>query len=162
MGKKASIQYECTLSRKEWENVKKMRDTVHSSFSEEQQDLAVQSMMVASELIENSFKYGNSDVHFNFRVEGDRVTISIDHEVTDTGNLQNLKEHIRMIKKIDDPKKLYQERLMEIADDQKKIRDFGTHRKLGLFRIAADGGFELDCDDTGDGMVTIQARKKIK
>jgi len=118
------------------------------------------SIMCSTELIENAVKYGadkpdGSSIDFDLRADEDKVEIIVSNGYHDENDLKNVINHIDKIKASDDPAALYIERLQELLDNPKP----GVSQ-LGLYRIAYEGGFNLDYRHS-DMSLTIIAERKI-
>ncbi len=117
-------------------------------------------IMCATELVENAIKYGSSNagqsnIIFDLMVK-DAIYITVSNGVKEEKDIQNVKFHIEKIQKTNDPAKLYTDRLMQLMENEKP-----GESQLGLYRIAYEGEFKLDCT-CQNAIITIRAEKNIK
>lgn len=116
-------------------------------------------IMCSTELIENAVKYGSEkpdggSIDFDLRADKDIVEIIVSNGYQYEKDLKNVVEHIEKIKKSDDPAALYIARLQELLENPKP-----GISQLGLYRIAYEGGFSLDCQHTNMALTIIAQRK---
>ncbi len=139
-----------------WDKVREIRNHVDNTLKDYPTDLREASVMTASELIENGIKHSASDrfgVHFNLHVGDDKISISVENKVRSTEDLDVFISNVDEIKKSENPMDLYLERLMELSDDPKKSKT-----RLGLYRIAYEGEFNIDYKLDGDILTVIGSR----
>jgi hypothetical protein len=123
-----------------------------------QLDIVEASMMCASELVENAIKYGAAETeHVNIKFElitrGKTVRIMVSNGIRDIKYLEELQHHIDKLKSGDDPFKIYTERLKELMVNPKP-----GESKLGLYRIAYEGEFDLDHTFRNETLTVIAER----
>ena len=118
------------------------------------------SIMCASELVENSIKYGSSEIDsnsimFNLMLHDNKIVIKVSNGIKDVNDLDNVKSHIEKLKQSDDPSSLYIERLKQLMVSRKQ-----GESQLGLYRISYEGEFKLDYL-FNDKILTIIATRDI-
>lgn len=114
--------------------------------------------MACSELLENAVKYGYHEpdaepVTLQLRVTDDELRIEVRNGLGDPGDLERLVEIVDRLRD-GDPAELYNQRLIEIAMNPET--DSG---RLGLFRIAYEGGFRLARRTEGRSVIIIAIRE---
>ncbi len=141
-----------------WNHIRGVRDDVGTLLADYSAELRSAAAMVASELLENAFKYGEHVpraplVSFSMSVRNSVLHIETVSGSTDPGNLAQLELVLRRIAAADDKIALYLDRLRETLSET-------TDRSpgLGLYRIAAEGEFSLSCHQE-DGVLTVLARR---
>jgi hypothetical protein len=146
-----------------WDIVEEIRVKVRRKLKGISSFIIEAAEMTSSELAENAIKYGiandkSNDISFSFTYEPAEKLISI--EVTN--GIRDMKEvkktlvkTIEKIKASPDKSVLYIRRLKELMEKPQP----GVS-KLGLFRIAFEGEFELDCK-LEKNVVTVYATRKF-
>lgn len=146
--------------RTEWANVDLIRTSVQNGVAamfrgdEDAEVLA----MIASELLENSIKYGHwrkPDSTFRLRVWGDEreASVSVENPALPEQASQ-LEEVIGWIRGFSSSEDAYRSRLIEIAT---RARRRGPSR-LGLVRIAYEGSCDLRVEQEGATVRVIAQR----
>lgn len=141
-----------------WAYVRRVRAAVREGLTGHPEGLRDAAEMVASELVENAVKYGESVpacpmVRVRLAIEGSLLTIAVSNGVSGPERAASLRQRIERLRG-PDHEALYVERIHELLDDP---REDG---KLGLFRIGAEGGFRLEMHERDD-VVTIFARRDL-
>ena len=146
----------------EWDEIEKARNKVDAflrslGLSDDTVDTFI---MVVSELIENSIKYGNfqgpeNRVIVTIHVEKRTVLVEVINPVDNSTqkHLQNLDRSIQWIRGYQDPFQAYVERLKQVS--RKPLRD--QESGLGLVRIAYEGRSVLDCFVSEDDLLNVSA-----
>jgi hypothetical protein len=116
--------------------------------------------MVSSELMENAVKYGegtteDSMIEFEISVEKNKINISVSNHVNAGSNIDVLIDVIETIKKCDNPGELYVNRLNELLENPKH-----GESRLGLYRIAYEGEFNLDYKFS-DNLLKVMAYRSV-
>ena len=144
-----------------WSTIRVARDSVRQALAEYAEVFVRAAVMTASELLENAIKYGEnvpgaSEGLLTISIAENRIEIETVNGSTDRESVHQLLDHVRLIKEANNKETLYQEqlkRLMASSDDDKSTQ-------LGLYRIACEGGFDLDCTYS-DAIVTVTATRRI-
>jgi len=115
--------------------------------------------MVASELVENAIKYGRStkeieQVSFLLVLEDKQIIIEVKNGLSDPAELAELSSRIKSIQASANREELLLKRMQEIIDNP------AQGSQIGLYRIASEGGFDLDygCDGS---ILTVRATREI-
>ncbi len=143
-----------------WDSVKMVREKVGSSLKMYNEELIEAGKMTASELIENAVKHGSSPengsgIQFEFSADEKQIKISVTNKINSEEDYNVLKDNVNQIRASDNPEELYITRLCALMEDTKLNRS-----RLGLFRIAYEGEFELDYTFE-DSIVTVTAIRDI-
>lgn len=143
-----------------WSILREVRDKAESFMKQKgaAHDVVESTIMCAVELVENSIKYGSSaagtaTIHFDLGADSDRVRIMVSNGVRDEDDALRVRTNIERIKSSDDPGALYTERLQQLMEDPRP-----GESQLGLYRIAYEGEFTLDCTYR-DGILTVLAER---
>lgn len=124
------------------------------------EDVIDATIMCASELIENAIKYGSerpdgTTISFDLKTDSKTIIISVSNGVRTDEDRKNVFEHIEKLRNNTDPAKLYTDRLMELMNNPRP-----GISQLGLYRIAYEGEFSLDCS-FANNTLTILAKRKL-
>ena len=150
----------------DWDEIETVRGQVGQFL--EQQGLStnvVKSMvMVLSELVENSMKYGSfphpdSTVDICLEVGPRMITAEVSNTVDETSlkHLQNLDRMIQWVHGYQDPFEAYVERMEEVAKRPLHDEESG----LGIVRIAYEGKVLLDFFVNEDDLLTVSAVRNL-
>ncbi|WP_394846770.1 hypothetical protein LZC95_04810 [Pendulispora brunnea] len=142
-----------------WAEVREVRQRVKrlmASYDEDVQDAAV---MTASELLENALKYGvaiegASAARFEMHLDEGALTIATTNIVDSDAEGAALRARIEHIMREPDKEALYLQRLQDFMDTSTVAGG------LGLYRVAFEGAFDLQCA-TGNKMVVVTARRAV-
>ena len=145
----------------QWELLERVRSEVRACLpptAPAERDACV---MAASELTENALKYGEPTpscprAEFRLSVQDRVVQIEIENGIAEGLHATRLRERVAKIEQTQDKLALYVERLQEIVDSDERIKSAG----LGLYRVAAEGGFDLTCA-CFPRHVKLTARRKL-
>jgi len=144
----------------EWGRIDQVREAVSHCVNAvyANRDLRDALAMVASELLENAFKYGKQgpDVNITVREDAGRVVVTVTNAVDEgTPHAEALEERVAWVKHFGDPERAYQAALERAYTDESDASG------LGLARISYEGGCLLDCDTSTAGMVTVRAECSV-
>ncbi len=145
--------------RHHWDNVERVRRLVHQSLlsSYGSMDLADTMSMVASELLENAFRYGDgSGARLRIAGEADALTVAITNALGPNlaDHVVNLRKRIYQLGAFRDPSEAFRSAL------EQRPRD-GDVNGLGLARMIYEGECRLDCDLSQPGQVTVRASRLL-
>lgn len=144
-----------------WSNIHKVQDKLEKKLNGCDKGFVDSVKMVVGELLENSVKYymdhGIKKAIVLKVVYDDEISISILNQVIKEDDVYSVAQAITRINKSESPYNLFIERLQEILDN----RRVGESR-LGLLRIASEGGFKLDFQSNNNNKISIFATKIIK
>jgi len=140
-----------------WDHIRTIRKQVGEALKDSDPNLCSAAMMVVSELMENAVKYGEGvpsapNISLSLSMGANKLVISVRNGCGDAPAVKALEQRIREIAEAPDKSALYMERLEQLLADP---LDTG---KLGLYRIAFEGEFDLQFD-YADKVVTIIATR---
>lgn len=144
-----------------WETINDIRNKISADDRvKDDEEILNATTMVASELLENAIKYGHhsqdfSAVEFSLDITDQEIRIQVKNAYHGDHKIDVLKKNIEKIRTSENPGDLYCERLIEIANNPKQ-----NESGLGLYRIAYEGEFSLELENT-DNVVIVTARRKI-
>ncbi len=142
-----------------WPTIRQIRKTVGDALTDLAPSVRGAAMMTASELTENAIKYGESvptqpTISFRFEVFDEQVRIEVANGSTNVADVQRLLEGIDQIATSTDKEALYFARVQQLLENQKESG------KLGLYRIALEGRFDLYASYES-GVVTVVATRNM-
>lgn len=125
-----------------WDNIHQVQEKLGKKLKGQEKGYIDSVKMVAGELLENSVKYYmkkgiKKPVEFYFS-NNDGIIICIKNQIVEKEDIEPFIELIERIDKSLNPYNLFIERLQEILDNRIK-----GESKLGLLRVASDGGYHL-------------------
>jgi hypothetical protein len=140
-----------------WDHIRAIRKKVGEALKDTDPGLCSATMMVVSELMENAVKYGEGvsaapNISLALSMEPEKIVVSVRNGCGDTAAVEALARRIREIAEAPDKAALYMERLEQLLADP---LDSG---KLGLYRIAFEGEFDMQFD-YADKVVSIVATR---
>lgn len=140
-----------------WDHIRKIRRQVGEALKEHDPDLCSAAMMVASELIENAVKYGEEvpaapNIALSLGLTDGQLVICVQNGCRDSVGVSELSRRVREIEEAPDKSTLYMERLEQLLADP---LDSG---KLGLYRIAFEGQFDLHFDYSNQVVSIVATR----
>jgi hypothetical protein len=143
-----------------WRMARSLRMRVHDALSGHAPELRVAAAMAASELVENAIKYGDAaaafaDIRFSLWVGSGSVRIQVVNAAANRAGVDELRARIEEIERSTDKEALYLQRVIQALGCP---RDSGN---LGLYRIALEGGFSLECG-YAEGVVTVSATRSLR
>lgn len=121
-------------------------------------------VMVLSELLENSIKYGSftepdDEIEVNLGLSQSNIVVEVSNPADDSclPNLNKLDRMIQWVRGYQDPFEAYVERLKVVA--QKSLKD--KKSGLGIVRVAYEGDVTLDFHISEEGRLTVSAVREI-
>ncbi len=141
----------------DWKIVKSIRAEVGEAMRGFDSDLIYASKMTTSELIENAIKHtvGKEDnIEYELTSDGITITITVSNRIFDRTDLEIFESHIARIRKTNDSKTLYLNRIKELMKAPETERT-----RLGLFRIVYEGEFEFDYKFENERLAVTAIRK---
>ena len=141
-----------------WQTVRSIRQRVDEALADHTSELRVAAVMTFSELVENAIKYGAAgpaDIRVSLGVSSTRVQIEVVNACANQSAVHELRARIDEIERSPDKQALFLQQLMQAIE-----RPTGSGN-LGLYRIALEGEFALDCRHE-TGMVTVSATRAIE
>lgn len=128
-----------------WDHIRKIRKQVGEALEGYDPSLCSAAMMVTSELVENAVKYGEAvsaapSISISLALTADKLVIAVKNGCCDAAGVKALEQRIRDISEAPDKSTLYLARLEELLADPLESG------KLGLYRIAFEGEFDLQFD----------------
>lgn len=142
-----------------WHHIREARTLVHEALSQHERALCEAAGMTLSELLENALKYGEAvagmpGASYTLFVEDQYIEIQVSNGFTSAQSLRELEHRIDAIAAAEDKQALYIERLEEIMNNP------SMGGRLGLFRIACEGGFDLSYR-VEQPILTVTARRAL-
>ncbi|WP_437760648.1 hypothetical protein [Sorangium sp. So ce1389] len=142
-----------------WSNLRATRASVREALAQYPSALVDAAEMTACELLENAIKYGEEvprapAILFTLSLTEDTVSIATLNGCTAPDSAERLLLRIQSLRDAPDLQALYMERLQELFSSP------GEDVNLGIYRIALEGGFELDAT-YADEVVTVTATRRI-
>lgn len=142
-----------------WHLVRAIRQQVGDALSEYSPELRTAATITASELVENAIKYGDSVVaataiHFSVVVCGTEICLRVSNGATNRSGVTELLTRVNEIRETPDKEALYLRRLEQLMQNP------GENGKLGLYRMAFEGQFELAGTFEND-VVTMTATRRL-
>lgn len=123
-------------------------------------DIIYSTVMVLSELLENSIKYGHfkvldSTVQISLDVEKHIITVEVTNPVNEScfKDLEKLDRMIQWIRGYQDPFEAYVERMKEVSKKSLHDKESG----LGIVRIAYEGSVTIDFFVSNEDLLTVSA-----
>lgn len=143
-----------------WDQIRRIRHSVGDALKDLDPSLCSAAMMVASELIENAVKYGeavpaSSDIQLSMSLNGGRLVLCVSNGCADRAAVAQLGQRIQEIADAPDKAALYMARLEQL------MTETSESGKLGLYRIAFEGEFDLSFSYR-DGVVSITATLSLQ
>ena len=140
-----------------WANVRAVRSSVRERLVEYPSEFNHAATMVSSELLENAIKYGEvvkaaPMVLFHLGLVDDAIQVKVVNGSTDSVAVDELICHVRQVNQSSDKAALYQARLEEL------LMNPSTSAKLGIYRIAHEGRFDIECTYVNEVVTVIATR----
>jgi hypothetical protein len=125
-----------------WQHIRAIRKSVGDALAEADPGFRTAAAMVASELVENAVKYGEAvpaapGIHFALLEAGGQLRIEVSNGCTDGDGVHELQARVKEIARAPDKAALYMARLEAL------LARPDESGKLGLYRIAFEGKFDL-------------------
>jgi hypothetical protein len=143
-----------------WDHIRKIRKSVGEALEDRDPALRSAAMMVTSELVENAIKYGQDvpaapQISLVLSFDHDELRIAVSNGSTDLVGVGELERRVEEIVRAPDKATLYMTRLEELLAQPLESG------KLGLYRIAFEGQFDLLFNYAND-VVTITATRDCR
>ncbi|MFC1483985.1 ATP-binding protein [Candidatus Neomarinimicrobiota bacterium] len=145
-----------------WDELEPVRQEAHDFLQDRdlQDDIVYSTVMVLSELLENSIKYGHfkdpdSTVRVSLDVDSHIITVAVTNPVNEGcyKDLEKLDKMIQWVRGYQDPFEAYVERMKEVS--KKSLHD--TESGLGIVRIAYEGSVTIDFFVSDEDLLTVSA-----
>lgn len=140
-----------------WASVRAVREAVSQLLGGFDAEIRTAAAMAASELVENLVKYGAStdpDRTSEFRLSATNGRIQLTTKnAADPAREAEVAAMLKELTEAGDRASPYLRRQQEL------LRSPTASGKLGLYRIASEGGFELDCQFEGGKLVVRATRR---
>lgn len=142
-----------------WTSIRAVRSAVGEALGQYPPSFVNAAMMVSSELLENAIKYGEEVpaapvILFSLDLVDSRARIEAVNGATDPAVVARLMEHIRLLNQAEDKAALYLARLQEL------LACPTNSARLGIYRIAYEGEFDLQCTYENE-VVTVTATRSV-
>jgi hypothetical protein len=142
-----------------WDHIRKIRRSVGDALARSDHRVRTAAMMVTSELVENAVKYGEEvpaapQISISLSSSDSQLMISVSNGSTDAAGARELERRIQEVQDAPDKGALYMARLEELLAEPTETG------KLGLYRIAFEGKFDLHFDYS-DQVVTVTAIRSL-
>jgi hypothetical protein len=143
-----------------WQHIRAIRQHVAKTLRDCTPDLRDAAVMTAAELLENSIKYGEEvqaapHILFSMTSDGKHLKIEVANGARNTIGVRELQGRIDELSRPADKAALYLARVEEL------LAQPSDSSKLGLYRIAFEGQFELACRYE-DEVVTVTATRRLQ
>jgi len=149
----------------DWEKIEGVREEVAKFLSDNglQRDLKDTIVMVISELLENSIKYGSflgkdQEVRVYIEISSSYIVVEVCNPIDDSclPNLKKMDRMIQWVRGYQDPFEAYVQRLKLVSRKPFEDKESG----LGLVRVAYEGDVTLDFISSKDSL-TVSALKSL-
>lgn len=142
-----------------WATIREIRTSVCELLHEYPSEFTHAATMVCSELLENAIKYGEGVaaapmIQFQLGMVEKQLQVRVINGSTDSAGVSELLDHVRLATESDDKAALYQARLEELL-----VHPCAS-TKLGIYRIAYEGCFDIHCTYI-DEVVTVTATRSL-
>jgi hypothetical protein len=142
-----------------WDHIRDIRELVMEELQSMPEEVQTAAAMTSSELLENAVKYADDRPprHGTFTLEhsDDILRIEISNLFAGKEAIRDLSEQIDRISAAEDKGELYVQRLTEIA----MMDGESIGGRLGLYRIAFEGNFDLELTSSNDVVTVIATRR---
>jgi hypothetical protein len=140
-----------------WQHTRTVRKCVGDALAADDPDRRSAAMMAASELVENAIKYGEEvpqapGITFAMLQDAEGMRIEVCNGSTDIEGIGRLERRVAEIASTPDKAALYMARLEELLAQPLESG------KLGLYRIAFEGQFDLQCRYANNVVTMIATR----
>lgn len=144
----------------DWSEIGRIREHVALAVSGLGPALRQAAVMVASELVENAIKYGESTpgapgIEVSVVREHTRLSITVANGTRDEEVARRLQGYTEALAASPDKLGLYVARVQSLADMPE------PRSRLGIHRIGVEGGFALRCSH-GDGVLRMTATRDLE
>lgn len=142
-----------------WHYVRRLRDRMMENLADAPEWLRSAATMAAGELVENAVKYGeptpgHDEIRFLMRMDPDLLTMEVSNGTRNAAGVKELIAHVATIQSTSDREALYLDRLRYLLEHPKETG------KLGIYRIAYEGGFDVDVEHK-DNVVVVRAKRRL-
>ena len=143
-----------------WDEIRRIRKNVGEALKSLDPALTTAATMVTSELIENAVKYGetvpaSSEIRLAMSMHDGQLVITVSNGCTDANAVRALERRVREIADAPDKAALYMSRLEQLLAEPTESG------KLGLYRIAFEGEFDLEFSYR-DNVVSVTATRSTQ
>jgi anti-sigma regulatory factor (Ser/Thr protein kinase) len=144
----------------DWSEIGRIREHVALALSGLRPSLRDAAVMVASELVENAIKYGESvpnapGIEVSVVREHGRLSVTVVNGTKDEEAGRRLRGYTEALAASQDKLGLYVARVQSLADSPE------PHSRLGLYRIGMEGSFDLRCSHE-DGVLRMTATRSLE
>jgi len=144
-----------------WDAIRQIRGQVGVLLAAYPAGLRLAVMMAASELLENAVKYGDSvaqapRILFSVRLADGTIQLETINGSNEPENIERLRTRLQQLGTAEDATALYFQTIQQMLARSSE----GGSPGLGLYRIAAEGGFALSWR-LDDGLVRVVATRSI-
>jgi hypothetical protein len=143
-----------------WGTIRSIRAEIKARLDGHAEGIRNAAGMVASELLENAMKYGEtaptaSTIKFEFSVTSELLRLAVTNGIGSSTDLERLTSRIAEVNSAEDKAKPYMRRLEQLLEQP------AERSGLGIYRIGFEGKFGLKCS-ARDGAVTVVATRNTK
>jgi serine phosphatase RsbU (regulator of sigma subunit) len=143
-----------------WATVREIRCRLNGELAAYPDRLRYAAGMVASELLENAIKYGESlpgiaQIAFSFVIRAGLCRITVTNGSNSQENISRLRAMVAEVNSAEDKSALYMRRMQELLEHPSE------RTGLGIYRVGFEGGFELACEAC-EGIVTVVAARSVQ
>ncbi len=143
-----------------WSTIRGVREKVGELMKSRPADLKDAVQMVASELLENAVKYGEStpgcpNIDFDIGVQDGLITIRVSNGFTQVEHLERLRNRIEEISSAEDKEQPYIRQLERLLETPT------ANAGLGIYRIGFEGEFDLRFE-YNEGKLTVTATRSMR
>jgi hypothetical protein len=126
-----------------WDHIRQIRGTVGEALKDAEPSLRAAAIMVTSELVENAVKYGEGvpaapQISVSLEMGTSAIVIKVMNGSADPSAVDVLARRVDEIMSAPDKSALYMARLEELLAEPTETG------RLGLYRIAFEGEFDID------------------
>jgi hypothetical protein len=143
-----------------WKAVNQIQEDVETAMADRTEALREAVVMTATELMENAVKYsadpatdGRAGIRFQMSADDSRIRITVSNHLASVEERVALRLGIEQIQASKDPRLLYIHKLYDLMN-----RPGARRTRLGLYRIAYEGGFRLACQFDDDRATVVATR----
>lgn len=143
----------------DWSEIGRIREHVALALDGLAPSIRDAAVMVVSELVENAIKYGESNsgapgIEVSVLRERARLSVEVVSGIQDEAVATRLRSYTEALAASKDKLGLYVARVQRLADAPE------PHSRLGLYRIAVEGAFDLRCSHEG-GVLRMTATRSL-
>lgn len=143
----------------DWRFVRSIKGRIQDELSELPERVRYAAGMTTAELVGNAIKYGakgsgGPPARLSFVVTSGRIVIAVSNQVLQQEHVREVRTRVDQLAQTANKEALYLQRLQEL------LQHPSASCQLGLYRIAYEGGFRLDCLYEGT-ILTIKATRDL-